>query len=81
VFAKLIGMTLRLLLLIIGDGGHSLYGSEGRRTRMTDTMMPKRGRGGEATGERWHRRDGVAIPTTIAAKNHVSRLQVINRKT
>ena len=47
---------------------------------MTKTMMPERGRGGEAAGGRWRGGDGVEIPATIAAKNHASRLQVLDRK-
>ena len=48
---------------------------------MTKMMMPERGRGGEAAGGRWRGGDGVEIPATIAAKNHASRLQVLDRKT
>jgi len=41
---------------------------------MTEAVMPKHGRGGEAAYGRWSGRDGVEIPTTIAAKNLTSRL-------
>jgi len=47
---------------------------------VTKTMMPERGGGGEAAGGRCGG-DGVEILATIAAKNHASHLQVLDRKT
>lgn len=42
-FAKLAGMTQRPQLLIKRDDGHALQGDKGRRTRMTEAVMPKPG--------------------------------------
>jgi len=50
---------------------------------VTKTLMPQRGRGskeGVGSGRRCSS-DGVQVANTIAAKNHVSRLEVLHRKT
>jgi hypothetical protein len=79
--AKLTGMSEAWRAFIEGNDRHASKFGEAGGTGVAEAMMPQRRRGGEAAGRSCGGGVGVEVATTTAAKSHVPRLFVLDRKT